>query len=121
MRPPSRTSTLSQIVADVLRQSLQDGVYKCGERMVELTIADELNVSQNTVRDALRILEQQGWVHKRPRHGVYVRQFSISQAEELYALRSALEQLALKWALSTDDEAGIGGLTAHHQRGADLR
>lgn len=93
-----RTETLSEVVAGALRQALHDGAYICGERLTELTIAHEMNVSQNTVRDALRILEGEGWVVKRPRYGVYVRSFSAEQVSELYALRAALETLALGWA-----------------------
>jgi DNA-binding GntR family transcriptional regulator len=106
----SRSATLAQIVADGLRQSLRDGVYVCGERLVELTIAHDMNVSQNTVRDALRILEQEGWVVKRARYGAIVRDFTLTEAEELYTLWSTLEQLALGWAMermTSDDVAQL--------------
>jgi DNA-binding GntR family transcriptional regulator len=114
----SRSATLSETVADALRQALIDGVYVCGERLVELTIAQEMNVSQNTARDALRILEQQGWVTKRARHGVHVRFFTPQEAEELYALRGALEGLALGWALDRmqdDDSAALHSLIIEAQ------
>lgn len=106
----SRTATLSEVVAGALRQALEDGVYLCGERLVELTIAREMNVSQNTARDALRILEQEGWVVKRARYGVYVRTFTSDEITEIYALRAALETLALRWALAAarpDDHAAL--------------
>lgn len=95
----SRSATLAQVVAEALAQQMREGLYSCGERLVELTIAAEMNVSQNTVREALALLEQSGWVIKRPRHGVKVRSFTADEAEELYALRAALERLALGWAL----------------------
>jgi len=93
----SRRETLSKIVADVLRQSLHDGVYICGDRLVELTIAHEMNVSQNTARDALSILEHEGWVVRRARHGVFVRSFTPDAVTELFMLRATLECLALRW------------------------
>lgn len=96
----SRSATLAEVVADSLRQALHDGVYQCGERLVELSIARDMHVSQNTARDALRILEQDGWVVKHPRYGVYVRTFSHDAALELYTLRGALERLALEWAMA---------------------
>jgi len=101
----TRSATLAQIVADSLEQSLKAGVYTCGERLIEMTIAQEMNVSQNTVRDALRILEQDGWVYKRPRHGVTVRTFTPEEAEELYMLRATLEQLALRWMMEQVQQA----------------
>lgn len=94
---PSRSETLAQTVADALRQAIWDGVYPCGERLIELTIAHELNVSQNTVREALRILEQAGWVVHHPRRGVFVRAFTPDEAEEVYELWAMLEGAAFSW------------------------
>lgn len=119
----SRTATLSEVVAGALRQALEDGVYLCGERMVELTIAREMNVSQNTARDALRILEQEGWVVKRARYGVYVRTFTHDEISELYALLAALETLALRWALAAarpDDHARLRHIITQARTYVDL-
>lgn len=101
-----RNAPLSEIVADTLRQSLKDGVYTCGERLAESVIAREMNVSQNTARDALGFLEKEGWLIKRPRRGMIVREFIIEEVRELYMLRATLERLALNWALDviTEDD-----------------
>ena len=95
----SRT-TLAENVADVLRHAIYQGVYLSGERLVELTIAQEMNVSQNTVRDALRLLQHDGLVEKRARLGTYVRSHNPEEAEEMYALWLALESLVLQWAMT---------------------
>jgi DNA-binding GntR family transcriptional regulator len=92
-------ATLAEMVADALRHALRDGVYISGERLAEIGIAQEMCVSQNTVRDALHLLEREGWVIRRRRQGVTVRTFTGSEAAEVYALWSALERLALEWAL----------------------
>jgi DNA-binding GntR family transcriptional regulator len=97
--PTTRDSTLAETVADALRQALRDGVYLPGERLAELSIAQEMSVSQNTARDALRLLEGEGWIVKLARYGTKVRAFSPEDVLELYDLRAALEGLALKWAL----------------------
>lgn len=104
-----RSIPLSEVVADSLRQSLKDGVYLCGERLAESVIAREMNVSQNTARDALSVLEKEGWCIKQARRGVTVRSFTIDDALELYTLRAVLERLALGWAMDTMEEA-------HHMR-----
>jgi DNA-binding GntR family transcriptional regulator len=92
-------ATLAEMVAEALRQALRDGVYTSGERLAEIGIAQEMHVSQNTVRDALHLLEREGWVIRRRRHGVTVRSFSSEEAAEVYALWATLERLALGWAL----------------------
>jgi DNA-binding GntR family transcriptional regulator len=93
------SATLAESIADKLRYAIRSGVYLSGERLVELTLAQRLDVSQNTIRDALRLLEAEGWVVKHARHGVYVRSFTLEEAAELYALWAALERLALGWAM----------------------
>lgn len=105
--------TLSELVADSLRQALRDGVYLPGEKIIEHTIAQEMSVSQNTARDALLILEREGWLVKRPRRGILVRIFTTEEAEELYLLRETLESLVLKWAMSVmtpDDKMRLAGI-----------
>lgn len=120
--PDSRSATLSEIVADALRQALRDGVYACGEHLIELTIAHEMSVSQNTVRDALRLLEQEGWVVRRPRHGITVREFTPAEVEELCAVRIALEGLTLNWAqprMTADQLAELRRIVADGQAQAE--
>lgn len=99
-------STLAENVADALRQSIYTGSYTSGERLIELMLADEMNVSQNTVRDALRILEQDGLVVKHPRRGVFVRAYTVDEAAEIYELWALIEPLALGWAVTalTEDD-----------------
>ncbi len=91
--------TRVETAAEAIRKEILSGRYLSGERLVELRIAQQLAVSQNTIRDALRILEQEGWVVKTPRLGVHVRQFSDAAAAEIGALIASVETLALTWAI----------------------
>jgi len=100
-------STLAENVAAALRESIYNGGHFIGERLIELTLAHEMNVSQNTVRDALRILEQEGLVVKHARKGVYVRTYTAVEAEELYALWAVLEKLALNWTITALTEDSL--------------
>jgi DNA-binding GntR family transcriptional regulator len=101
------SDTLAQSVAAALRQAIQDGVYTCGDRLVELAISQEMTVSQNTARDALYILEREGWAVKQARRGTHVRAFTRSEADEVYALWAAVSELALGWALDNVPRAMI--------------
>ncbi len=88
-------STRADAVAAALRAAILDGEYLSGERLVEIALAKELSVSQNTVREALYRLEQEGWVVRRRRHGVFVRMFSSVDVIELFALIRAVEEVAV--------------------------
>ncbi len=97
--------TRAETIAARLREAILSGGFVSGERLVEIKIAQAHDVSQNTVRDALRILEQEGWVVKIPRRGVYVRTLNTADAAELCALIAAVETLALTWVLEQPDKA----------------
>lgn len=89
------TATLAETVAGALRDAIMRGDYLSGDRLLEINIARTLSVSQNTVRDALRLLERDGWVVKYPRRGVYVRQFTREEAAEVCALLLGVTSIAV--------------------------
>lgn len=107
------TLTRAESVAETLRQAILNGQYLSGERLIEIKIANALEVSQNTVRDALRILEGEGWVVKTPRHGVHVRQFNAADAVELCTIIGVLESLTVKWVTEQLDKPTRADLNAY--------
>ena len=114
--------TRAEATAEAIRASILAGQILSGERLVELSLAQSFQVSQNTVREALRILEAEGWVVKQARRGVYVRSFSPQDAAEVCALIEAVETLALAWALNRIDKvarADLAGMVAAARKAAD--
>ncbi|MGC3963865.1 MAG: GntR family transcriptional regulator [Rhodocyclaceae bacterium] len=66
---------LYQTIGTRLREQLQAGVYPVGERLPpERNIAEQFGVSRSVVREALIMLELEGWVEVRQGSGVYARQ-----------------------------------------------
>ena len=97
---------LREIVCEVLRDAIRGGVLKPGEWLKENDLADELLVSRTPVREAIRKLEQEGYVVTVPRRGAYVASVSIRDINEIFEIRSALEALACELAAEriTDEE-----------------
>ena len=60
---------LREIVCDTLRQAIVDGIFKPGERLMEIQLAEEMGVSRTPVREAIRKLELEGFVAMIPRRG----------------------------------------------------
>ncbi len=89
---------LREIVCEVLREAIRGGVLKPGEWLKENDLADELLVSRTPVREAIRKLEQEGYVVTVPRRGAYVASVSIRDINEIFEIRSALEVLACELA-----------------------
>jgi DNA-binding GntR family transcriptional regulator len=83
-------------IGDVLRGWILEGKLKPGERIVELTLARELNVSRAPLREALWLLARQGLVEIRAHHGAYVTQLSEQDIREIFEIRELLEVHAAK-------------------------
>ncbi len=92
-----RASTREQITQYLLDRIL-DGTYKPGERLIELSIANELNTSQAPVREALRYLEAMRVVVTEPYKGTRVREVTDRELEESSQVRIALEELGAELA-----------------------
>jgi DNA-binding GntR family transcriptional regulator len=85
-------------IKEILLERILGGIYKPGERLVELHLAQELGTSQGPVREALRDLEGLGLVESQPYCGTRVREITEEEIEESYQVRSVLEQLAAELA-----------------------
>ena len=85
---------LREVVCEALRDAIRKGILEPGERLMEVQVAEELGISRTPVREAIRKLEQEGYVIMMPRRGTYVADVSESDVKEIFEIRSALEALA---------------------------
>ncbi len=86
---------LREAVCETLRDAIRKGILEPGERLMEVQLADELGISRTPVREAIRKLEQEGYVIMMPRRGTYVSDISTNDVKEIFEIRSALESLAV--------------------------
>lgn len=78
-----------------IRERILGGEFDGGARIVERELAADLGVSRGPVRDALRLLEAEGLVVSSPRRGTRVAMPNAEDAAEIFAIRGALEPLAV--------------------------
>jgi GntR family transcriptional regulator, gluconate operon transcriptional repressor len=90
-----RVGSLGERLTEDLRIRIVRGRIPAGERLVEDNLATEYDVSRGPVRDALRVLAQEGLLTQL-RQGFVVRGISAEDVRELYAARAALEGLAIR-------------------------
>lgn len=81
-------------VADELRERILSGALVAGARLQQADLAGELQVSRIPVRDALQRLAAEGLVDLHGKAGATVARLSVTDLEELYELRGAVEPLA---------------------------
>lgn len=114
LAPPNRT--LSEHIADQLRQAILNHQLKPGQRIVEGQIAKAMDTSRGPVRDALLLLESEGIIIRYPRRGSFVARLSPQDAEEIYTLREAIESVALEYLIKHATPDQIGELDALVQK-----
>ncbi len=98
-----------QVLAE-LRRRIVDGEYHEGERLTETRLADDFGVSRNPVREALRVVEAEGFVHILPRRGAVVATLDETAVRDLFAVRQQLETLAAGLAAERATPQGIATL-----------
>lgn len=79
-----------------LRDALKTGALKPGDRIMEVPVAEQLNVSRTPVRDAIRRLESEGLLEYEPRAGLVVTTLDRRAVAELYEMREVLEGTAAR-------------------------
>jgi DNA-binding GntR family transcriptional regulator len=100
----ARLSTTPEHALDALRRAIVEGELRPGQRVGQEEVAELLGVSIAPVREALRVLQQEGQVTYFPRRGYFVTELLIEDLEEIYALRRLLEERAARHALPGLDE-----------------
>jgi DNA-binding GntR family transcriptional regulator len=95
-----------------LRESIVQGTLPAGRRVSERSLAQELGISAQPVREALRRLEQDGMVVTLPRRGTVVAEMGPPQLAELGRIRAALEGVAAALAAERLDADGLAALGA---------
>lgn len=80
------SESLTEQIAQYLGNQIVTGELKAGDRIQELRVADELNVSRGSVREALLILERRHLIQILPRRGAVVAEMTESEVRALYEL-----------------------------------
>jgi len=104
-------ATAQQHALDALRWMIVSGSLRPGERVNQDEVAGELELSIAPVREALRVLEQEGQVTYRPRRGYFVTELHIDDLREIYDLRALLEERAVRRGLPLLDEEVLERMT----------
>ncbi len=88
-----QTGSLSMLVQEEIERLILQGAIGPGERLNESELALKFNTSRGPIREAFRTLEEAGLVYTRKNRGVFVRKISVEEADEIYDLREALDEL----------------------------
>jgi DNA-binding GntR family transcriptional regulator len=94
-----RPDTLTEATSAFIRDAIIRGDHAPGSRLPEAALAQELDVSRGTIREALRALADRGLVEVLPHRGVVVSPLSVRATWEITSMRALLEPYAARLAL----------------------
>ena len=77
-----------------IRDAIESGELEMGTPLPENLLAKEIGVSRTPIREALRSLEQDGYVKIIPQKGAFVSEISLEDLKEIYDIRKLLEPFA---------------------------
>jgi DNA-binding GntR family transcriptional regulator len=109
LQPISAGASLRDRAYAMLRQAIADAdIYQTREeiRLDDRALSESLGVSRTPVREAMTLLEQEGFLRTVPRRGIYIVRKSKREIVEMVQMWAALESMAARLATrnATDEE-----------------
>lgn len=87
-----------KVVVDRIREMILSGDFAGGERLMEISLSEKMQVSRTPIREALIVLAEEGLVEYRPNRGYSVRNFTLKYIMDAYLIREGLESIACRLA-----------------------
>ena len=104
---PQYSKSLVKQIIDYLTNEILQGRIRAGQRLVESELQRSFGISRSPIREAFRVLEQEGLLVSVPRKGAYVREITVQEIRDNFPVRAYLEGLAAKFATSHLTETNI--------------
>jgi DNA-binding GntR family transcriptional regulator len=98
-----QSPSLVHLAAEAIRKMVLSGELAPGERLIEERLTEGLGISRPPLREALRLLQQEGLIETRPRRGAVVTTMTDQDVFEILTLRSAFERLAVELGVPVQD------------------
>lgn len=115
MKRLPRVSLHDQIV-EHLREEIVTNDLQPGERLNEKELCARFGVSRTPLREAIKVLSNEGLVQLTPRYGASIAPLTIEDLDEVFPIMGALEALAGELACAHIEDAEIDAIDALHRR-----
>jgi len=102
-----QTANLTAGVYQKIRKGILNGTWTPGQSLTELMLSQLLQVSRTPVREALHQLELEGLIELRPNRGAVVIGINTCDIEDIYEIRTLLEERVAQRAAARAEKADI--------------
>lgn len=107
---------MRKLVYEHLRTQILNRTIEPSSRLIEAQIAKEIGISRTPVREALHLLEKDGFLESLPRVGYSVKKLAWDELDEIFEIRRVNELLACRWALEKIDNEKLATLENNLQK-----
>lgn len=101
---------LSSQVADTVRNEILAGRLEPGQRIIEQELCDSMDISRGPIREALKRLEEEGYVNSIPHRGAFVNVFSQQDVAEVHTFRDLVEPYVIERSLQLNKEKVLAAI-----------
>ncbi|GAB3503699.1 GntR family transcriptional regulator [Amycolatopsis cihanbeyliensis] len=103
----NRPAPLRERVYQAMQEMIISRQLAPGQHLVESELAERLGVSRQPIREALQLLNSEGWVDLSPGYGAFVHAPTDAEVDELLAVRSVLEGESARLAAQQAGSEGV--------------
>ncbi|HEX2540254.1 MAG TPA: phosphonate utilization associated transcriptional regulator [Caldimonas sp.] len=117
-----QSHSLTMLVQRELERMVLTGELSAGKKLNEAEISTRLGVSRGPVRESFRALQEAGLVRLEKNRGVFVREVSVDEADDIYEIRATLDQMAgrkLAVSIRREQLAALRALVARMRAAAE--
>lgn len=115
-RLPVRRLSLYEAVTERLREMVLEGELAPGSRISEKQLCEIFDVSRTPLREALKVLANEGLVELLPNRGAKVTEVTLREVVDLFEVMVVLEGLSGKLLVARATDADIEEIRGMHQR-----
>ncbi len=95
---------------NLIKQDILSCVLQPGQQIIQSQVAERYNLGLTPTREALKRLEQEGFVQSLPRFGYVVSPITLSDLHEIFELRLILESAAVRLAIERASDTRLAEL-----------
>jgi len=109
---PRQTLSLGEVAHQAIAETIRTRRYRPGELLSENRIAQELGMSRTPVREALLLLEREGWIETRPGVGTVVMELTLPIVQKICDNLEVLDSEMAAWAAIRGSDEALDELKA---------
>ena len=114
--PGASPPSLSKVAYCRIKRRILELELRPGSSLTEITLMNAEGMSRTPIRQALQLLEQEGFVFLAPGKGWFIKDISLRDLQEIFVVREALEGMAARLAAESISDESLSELSVYMEK-----